>query len=282
MSIAAEVRPMVLAGTWYQGQPQRLAAAVDAYLAHAKTSQTDGKVIGLIAPHAGHRYSGWVAGHAFAAARNLTPRLVAVIGPMHHPYPYPLITSAHAFYQTPLGSLPVARHLLDDLSARLKDQLGFGLTPIANDPEHALEIQLPFLQRALAEPFLFIPIMLRQQDADTAQILGQTLAQTLAGQNCLLVASTDLSHFYNQPRAEKLDRALLQAAEAFDPAALFDLERRGLAEACGLGALATMFWAAKALGGEQVKILNYATSGSTSGDYERVVGYGAGVVLQGH
>jgi AmmeMemoRadiSam system protein B len=131
------------------------------------------------------------------------------------------------------------------LFARLKDQLGFGLTPIANDPEHTLEIQLPFLQRALAEPFLFIPIMLRQQDADTAQILGQTLA----GQDCLLVASTDLSHFYNQPRAEKLDRALLQAAEAFDPAVLFDLERRGLAEACGLGALATMFWAAKARGG---------------------------------
>lgn len=279
MQTVSEARPSSIAGTWYEGQPQRLAESVDTYLDRAKIETISGKVIGLVAPHAGHRYSGPVAGYAFAAARGLSPRLVAVIAPMHHPYPHPLITSAHAFYSTPLGDIPVARPLLEELSKKLEQALGYGLTSVANDPEHALEIELPFLQRALAAPFELIPLMLRQQDAHTARTLGETLAELLRGQDCLLVASTDLSHFYDQATAQKLDAAMLAAAESFDPDSLFDVERSGKGQACGIGALAATLWAASALGADAVKILNYATSGDISGDYERVVGYGAGVIL---
>ncbi|PKN93240.1 MAG: AmmeMemoRadiSam system protein B [Chloroflexi bacterium HGW-Chloroflexi-6] len=279
MQTVSEIRPSSIAGTWYEGQPKRLAESVDSYLERAKIEEITGKVIGLVAPHAGHRYSGPVAGYAFAAARGLTPSLVAVIAPMHHPYPYPLITSAHAYYHTPLGDIPVARAALDDLSARLEAQLGFGLSAVANDPEHSLEIELPFLQRALAAPFSLIPIMVRQQDPHTTRILGETLAEILRGQDCLLVASTDLSHFYDQATAQKLDSAMLSAAESFDPDLLFEVERSGKGQACGIGALAATLWAAKTLGADAVKILNYATSGNVTGDYERVVGYGAGVML---
>jgi AmmeMemoRadiSam system protein B len=278
MQTVSEFRPSAIAGTWYEGQPQRLAESVDAYLERAKIEEITGKVIGLVAPHAGHRYSGPVAGYAFAAARGLTPSLVAVISPMHHPYPYPLITSAHAFYQTPLGDIPVARPLLEALSKKLEQSLGYGLTPVANDPEHALEIELPFLQRALSAPFSLIPLMLRQQDRQTARILGETLAELLRDEDYLLVASTDLSHFYDQSAAKKLDTSMLAATESFNPDALFEIKRSGKGEACGLGALAATLWAAKALGADTVKILNYATSGDVSGDYERVVGYGAGVI----
>lgn len=120
--------------------------------------------------------------------------------------------------------------------------------------------------------------MLRQQDPTTARILGETLAELLRTEDCLLVASTDLSHFYDQSAARQLDSAMLTAAESFEPDALFEIERSGKGEACGLGALAATLWAAKALGADAVKILNYATSGDASGDYERVVGYGAGVI----
>jgi MEMO1 family protein len=281
MQTVSTIRPSSIAGTWYEGQPNRLAESVDSYLERAKIEKFTGKVIGLVAPHAGHRYSGPVAGHAFAAARGLTPSLVAIIAPMHHPYPHPLITSAHAFYHTPLGDIPIARAALDDLSARLEAQLGFGLTAIANDPEHSLEIELPFLQRALATPFALIPVMVRQQDPHTSRILGESLAGILRGQNCLLVASTDLSHFYDQATAQKLDAAMLSAAESFDPDLLFEVERSGKGQACGIGALAATLWAAKTLGADAVKILNYATSGDVSGDYERVVGYGAGVMVAG-
>ncbi len=280
MQTVSEIRPSSIAGTWYEGQPKRLAESVDAYLERANIEKIKGKVIGLVAPHAGHRYSGPVAGYAFAAARGLSPSLVAVIAPMHHPYPYPLITSAHSFYFTPLGNIPVARPQLDELSALLESRLGYGLSAIPNDPEHALEIELPFLQRALQNPFGLIPLMLRQQDPHTARVLGETLAEILRGQDCLLVASTDLSHFYNQAAAERLDTVMLNAAESFEPEALYEVERKGKGEACGLGALAATLWAAKALGADTVKILNYATSGNVSGDYERVVGYGAGVILQ--
>jgi len=278
MQTVSEARPSSIAGTWYEGQPQRLAESVDTYLERAKIETIQGKIIGLVAPHAGHRYSGPVAGYAFAAARGLSPSLVAVIAPMHHPYPHPLITTAHAFYRTPLGDIPVARPLLEALSAKLEHLLGYGLTPVANDPEHALEIELPFLQRALSAPFELIPLMLRQQDPHTARILGETLAELLRDEDCLLVASTDLSHFYDQDTAQKLDSAMLDAAQSFDPDSLFDIERSGKGEACGIGALAATLWAAKSLGADAVKILNYATSGDISGDYERVVGYGAGVI----
>jgi len=281
MQTVSEIRPSSIAGTWYEGQPKRLAESVDSYLEQANIEKIAGKVIGLVAPHAGHRYSGPVAGYAFAAARGLSPSLVAVIAPMHHPYPYPLITSAHSFYFTPLGNIPVARPQLNELSALLEHRLGYGLSALPNDPEHALEIELPFLQRALQNPFHLIPLMLRQQDPHTARILGETLAEILRGQDCLLVASTDLSHFYNQPAAEALDAAMLNAAESFEPDTLYEVERTGKGEACGIGALAATLWAAKALGADTVKILNYATSGNISGDYERVVGYGAGVIFQG-
>jgi MEMO1 family protein len=278
MHTVSEARPSSIAGTWYEGQPQRLAESVDSYLNRAKIETIQGKVIGLVAPHAGHRYSGPVAGYAFAAARGLSPRLVAVIAPMHHPYPYPIITSAHAFYRTPLGDIPVAHPLLEALSKKLEQALGYGLIPVANDPEHALEIELPFLQRALSAPFELIPLMLRQQDSHTARILGQALADLLRGQDCLLVASTDLSHFYDQRTAQKLDSAMLEATQTLDPDQLFAAEHSGKGEACGIGALAATLWAAQSLGADAVKILNYATSGDVSGDYERVVGYGAGVI----
>lgn len=278
MQTVSEARPSSIAGTWYEGQPQRLAESVDSYLNSAKIETIQGKIIGLVTPHAGHRYSGPVAAHAFAAARGLSPRLVAVIAPMHHPYPYPLITSAHAFYRTPLGDIPVARSLLEELSKKLEQTLGYGLTPVANDPEHSLEIELPFLQRALSAPFELIPLMLRQQDKHTARIIGQTLAELLHEEDCLLVASTDLSHFYGQTTANRLDTAMLNAAQSFKPEQLFEIERSGKGEACGIGALAATLWAAQTLGADTVKILNYATSGDVSGDYERVVGYGAGVI----
>ena len=99
-----------------------------------------------MSPHAGHRYSGAVAGYAFAAIRELTPQVVAVLSPMHYWTEYPLLTTAYQAYATPLGSLPVDRDGMNALDTCLHSQLGFGLTHIKNDPEHSLEIELPFLQ----------------------------------------------------------------------------------------------------------------------------------------
>lgn len=279
MSVA-EVRPSPIAGTWYDANPQRLAHLVDGFIDAAVLPPLVGTPVAIVAPHAGHRYSGAVAGYAFAAVRGLSPAVVAVVSPMHHPYPYSLLTTAHTAYGTPLGVLSVERALVNRLDETLKRRLGFGLTPVANDPEHSLEIELPFLQRALRSTFTLLPVMVRTHDSTTCRILGETLAETLAEKDVLLVASTDFSHFYDAETARRLDAAMLAQVEAFSPEGLFEVEAQGKGEACGLGALASVLWAAKALGGQMVKTLHHATSGDVTGDYRSVVGYGAAVVLR--
>jgi len=275
-----DVRPSPIAGRWYEGNAKALARSVDDFLANAKLPGLDGEVVGVIAPHAGHVYSGAVAGYAFSALRDRQPDLVAVIAPMHHPYYEPLITTSHDAYHTPLGNILVDREALTELDVVLKSELGFGLSAVPRDPEHSLEIELPFLQRALKSDWKLLPVMVRAQDPQVSEGLGKALAQVLRGKNFALVASTDLSHFYSQAAALKFDRAMLDTIESFDPEAAFDLERAGKGFACGLGAVTAVLWAARELGADRVKVLRHATSGDVTGDFSSVVGYGAAVILK--
>lgn len=280
MASIAPVRPSTLAGTWYEGNPRALARAVDQYLDRAELPELPGEVVAIIAPHAGHIYSGPVAGYAFAAVRGKTPDLVAVLSPMHQPYYEPLLTTAHSAYSTPLGEIPVDEESVSELDSRFKEILGYGLTRVAYDQEHSLEIELPFLQRALAGNFKLLPVMVRAQSSRVSKSLGAALAETLGGRNALLVASTDLSHFYNQKEALSFDTEMLRRIESFSPEDVFCAEEERKGFACGLGALTAVLWAAKGLGADTVKVLHHATSGDVTGDYNRVVGYGAAVALK--
>ncbi len=275
-----DLRPSPIAGTWYEGRPNVLAEEIDRYLDRAELPELSGEVIAVIAPHAGHRYSGPVAGYAFAAVRNRTPELVAIISPMHQPYYEPLLTARHDAYTTPLGNIPINKDALAELNAILKPELNFGVTAVPNDPEHSLEIELPFLQRALKGEFQILPVMVRSHQPAVAQVLGKALAKVLEGRDYLLVASTDLSHFYDQETANILDTEMLRCIESFQPESLFEAERTGKGYACGHAATAAVLWAARELGGDSVKILHHATSGDVTGDYRQVVGYGAAVVLK--
>jgi len=279
-----DVRPSPIAGTWYEGNAKTLARAVDEYLNGAQLPALDGEVVGIIAPHAGHRYSGDVAGYAFATVRGLHPDLVAVISPFHNLANYPLLTTAHEAYGTPLGNIEVDKSALAELSS----QLDIPITPIVADKEHSLEIELPFLQRALigrgdsaSRPYKLLPVMIRAQEVDVAKRLGLALANVLKDKKSLLIASTDLSHFYDQTTAKMLDAEMLKRFESFDPESIFEAEHTGKAFACGYAAVAAVLWASRELGANKVQILHHATSGDVTGDLSSVVGYGAGVVLKG-
>ena len=280
MRSKTDLRPSPIAGQWYPDNPRRLAASVDRYIEDAELPVIEGEVVAVMAPHAGHRYSGPVAGYAFSALRGLEQDVVAVISPMHQPTSQPLLTSAHEAYQTPLGTIPIDRDTIDALDAALKAELGFGVTPIPHDSEHSLEIELPFLQRALEGEFSRIPVMVRDQSANVARALGNALAEVLNERNCILVASTDLSHFYPQSVAEKLDAEVLRRVEAFDPEGVLRVEEQGKGFACGRGALAAVLWAAKEMKADTVKILNYATSGDITNDFTQVVGYASAVITR--
>ena len=274
------MRPSPIAGQWYEGEPKALARSIDSYLDHAQLPELHGEVIGVVAPHAGHQYSGPVAGYAFAALRGRTPDLVAVLSPFHNVHNAPLLTSAYDAYETPLGTIPIDDLSVQELNTLLKSSLGFGLTRISNDPEHSLEIELPFLQRALKSEWKLLPIMVRAVEPRVSQALGKALAKVLQGKNAILVASTDLSHYYAQESALAFDNVMLSKIEAFDPMGAFEAERDDKGFACGLGALTAVLWACKELGADSVTILHHATSGDVTGDYSGVVGYGAAAILK--
>ena len=279
MSEIAEIRPSPIAGTWYSGDPERLRQQIDGYLTSAHLPELNGEVIAVIAPHAGHRYSGQTAGYAFASVLGQTRDLVVILSPMHAAYPANLITSAHRAYATPLGPVWIDQEALAQLNEALAKD-GLPLTPVANDKEHSLEIELPFLQCALSNNFKLLPLMVRSQSPLIARQVGHALAETLRGRNCLLVASTDLSHFYPQNVAETLDAEMLRRMASFSPDDLFAAERTGQGFACGVSAVAAVLWAARELGADTVKILHHSTSGDETGDMTSVVGYGAGVALK--
>ncbi len=279
--LASRVRPSPIAGHWYPGDPKVLASMVDRMLEEGLRAlpPLEGEVLGVIAPHAGIRYSGPIAGRAFAAVVGRTYDLVALVGPMHYPFDAPFLTTAHEMYDIPFGTIPVARHALKTLDALLQQRLGYGLTYVANDPEHSLEMELPFLRRALQGPFSLLPLMVRTVEPYPLQVLGESLAEVLRESRALLVASTDLSHYFPDEAARLLDQEMIRRIEAMDPLAVLRAEEEGVAYACGRAAVAAVLWAARALGARKVVSLGYATSGDTSGDYSAVVGYYAAAIL---
>ena len=272
-----DIRPSPIAGTWYPGTAGQLAESIDHLLEGETKIEPNSELVGVIVPHAGHRYSGSVAGAAFRLMRGLTPDIVAVVSPMHNLAPGQVLTSGHDAYQTPLGEITVDQEAVRKLSDAMQKRTGFALYPLRNDREHSLEIELPFLQRALG-PFQLLPVMILDQRESTAEALGLALGETLAGRKALLVASSDLSHFFPDAAARTFDAEMMRRVERFDPAAVMRAEEEKTASACGRAAIAAVLWAARALGADRVSIMGYANSGEVTGDKSSVVGYGSAAI----
>ncbi len=280
MSTISEFRPSPIAGRWYDSDPERLAQQLDGYLNGVKIPALEGEVIGLVVPHAGYIYSGRTAAYGFKAVQGQRRDLVVVISPLHGFHPALALTSAHQAYLTPLGSQRIDVEAVRAVDESLRRQYDWGLTAVARDQEHSLEIELPFLQRALSGDFKLLPIMLRTQDPREIQQLSQVLTEVLRGRNCLLVASSDLSHFFPEETASLLDGEMLRQIGAFSPQGVLDAEREEKGFACGVAAVATVLWVTRALGAKKVEILHHSTSGDTTGDHSSVVGYGAAAILK--
>lgn len=277
-----DIRPSPIAGRWYSADPERLAHTIDAYLDAAEVTAPPGEIVGVIVPHAGHIYSGPVAAYAFRLLRQLPVEVVVILSPSHFHADGPLMTSSHDAYSTPLGVVEIDRPALGALQTALGAVFGRAgtelLVEIRRDREHAIEIQLPFLQRVLPPGFRLIPVMMRDQSARLALALGQAVARVVQGRRALIVGSSDLSHYYPQAVAEKLDAEMLRQLGGFDPEGVLAAEAEGRGMACGHGALAAALWAMRDLGATQSQVVKYATSGAVSGDLESVVGYGAVVI----
>ena len=270
-----DLRPSPIAGRWYPAEAVELAETVDRYLDEAQAEAIPGETVAIVAPHAGLPYSGPVAAYAYRALRGASFEIAAILCPSHYHDDGALMTSEHTAYATPLGEVRVDHGALAALQLALPDE---PIVEIRRDREHAIEIELPFLQRVLAPGFALLPLMLRDQSERLTRALGEALTQVLRGRRALVIASSDLSHYHPQAVARKLDTEMLKQIEAFDPAGVLAAQESGQGFACGYGAIAAGLWAARALGATHSRVVRYATSGDMVGDYSSVVGYGAAVM----
>jgi len=279
------VRPSPIAGRWYSSNPVHLRESISAYLENATTPTFSGKIRALILPHAGHCYSGQTAAYALKAIESQQYSRIFILSPSHEYYQGDVLTSAHDAYQTPLGTVPVDRESLLTLSNGLEKH-GLSLVAIRNDREHSIEIELPFLQHLLPDGFDLIPLMLMDQSLSTARTLSTHLSDLILSspdnEPTLLIASSDLSHFYQQGQANRLDQRLIESLQNFDPTIFYALKATHKAEACGYGAIATVLLTAKKLGASQITIADYRTSGDVSKDFDSVVGYVSAIISEGN
>jgi MEMO1 family protein len=257
LASAQRVRQPAVAGAFYPDSPDALRTMVDGFLAGVAARGLSG-LRALVCPHAGYRYSGPVAASGFKQIAGRDFDQVVVMAPSHHvPFHGVALPDVDAF-GTPLGTIPVA--------ARARELVGQGPFVLDSTPhqrEHALEVELPFLQRMLGR-FELVPLVFGAVDeAEVARRLDK-----LVGPRTLVVASSDLSHYHPYARATELDRSTVDAIVRLDVDALEG------AEACGKGPVLALVQLAR-LRGWKAELLDYRNSGDTAGDRSRVVGYAA-------
>jgi len=274
-----QVRKPAVAGQFYTGDPVALTKELTGFFSKAKKEPIPGKIVGLIAPHAGYMYSGQVAAYAFKLLDGLSFGTVVVISPSHIAYfPGASVYNGGA-YETPLGTIPIDTALagkIADQNERISlSDKGHGFVGMRG--EHSLEVELPFLQAVLGK-FKLVAIVVGDQDYATSESLGQAMAAALKGENALIVASSDLSHYHPYQEAVRLDNVVMDHVNSFDPKGLFRDISSGVCEACGGGPITATMIAAKGLGADKAKVLQYANSGDVTGDKSGVVGYMAAVM----
>lgn len=259
------VRRPAAAGTFYPRDAELLEETVAGLLAGARVAR-NGRIRAVIAPHAGYVYSGAVAAEAFAGLKALKGRIerFVVIGPAHFVRFRGIAVPSVAAFRTPLGEVPLDREAIGEIA---------GLPQIVTNDEphageHALEVELPFLQMVLGA----VPVIPLVVGSARAEEVAEVL-ERLWDEKTLVVVSSDLSHYHDYQTARRLDAATAAAIECCDEGAI------GPGDACGALALRGMLIEAKRrrLAIERLDLRN---SGDTAGDRNRVVGYGAWVVRE--
>ena len=268
-------RAAAVAGTWYPGSPGALAREVDAYVSAAGPAPP-GDVTAVIAPHAGMMFSGPVAASAYKAAAAAGAYDAAVlVGPSHFVGFDGVALYPDGAFETPLGAVPIDGDLAEDIREACSVVHAFHA---AHRREHSLEMQLPFLKRLLPDVPI-VPLLMGYQVRDTIVSLADALGSVAPRRRVLLVASTDLSHYFDAATAASLDARVEAAIAAFDPDRFLELfeqypeGERGRYVACGGGPAIAVMRAARARGASAARVLRYAHSGEISGDNSGVVGY---------
>jgi AmmeMemoRadiSam system protein B len=269
------LRLPAVAGRFYPQETQELERQVASFCADSHAAESRRRAIACMVPHAGYRFSGHVAGAVYS--RLELPRKFVLLGPRHHPHGKPRAILSDGEWETPLGRAEIdtelARELMEACPALAEDE-------VAHRDEHAIEVQLPFLQ-CLAGSFRFVPIALGPLDFAELESLGRAIAGVVARQAepVLLIASSDMNHYESDEVTRRKDSLALERLLALDPRGLYDVVRNASITMCGVGPAVSVLAAARLLGATRAELIRYATSGDISGDRREVVGY-AGVIVE--
>jgi len=277
--MSTAVRQPAVAGRFYPGNAQHLRTEVETFTtprASAGLKVVEAKVpaVGCVVPHAGYMYSGAVAGAVYR--RLELPRRCVILCPNHTGIGEPLAIMSQGAWRTPLGDVTIDAALAD----ALKDE-----APLLSEDaqahryEHALEVQLPFLQ-VLRPGFQFVPVTIGTNNFETLSALGDAIGSVLADlpEAVLVIASSDMNHYESDDVTRVKDRRAIDQVLALDPRGLYDTVREGHISMCGYGPATIMLTAARKLGASKAELIRYATSGDVSGDRDMVVGY-AGIAV---
>lgn len=268
------MRTPVVAGRFYPGSPTELAETVSELFAKAGTVQKE-KALAVVSPHAGYIYSGELA--AKTLSRIIIPETVVIIGPNHHGRGAQVALSAQS-WEMPFGVVPV-----DQEMAALLVEHGTGditIDETAHDPEHSLEVQIPFLQK-LQDRLTIVPLIVSQITFSQCEEVAKSLADAIQRLNkdILIVASSDMSHYESRGTATKKDRLALQDVENLHPQELYNTVFNNRISMCGVIPVVITLLTARLMGATRADLVDYTDSGYVSGDTKQVVGY-AGFVIR--
>lgn len=267
------IRQPAVAGMFYSSSPTRLRGDIQLLLDISHQEEIFSDAVGIVSPHAGYMYSGKTAAHAFNAVGGNKYDTVIIISPSHKEY-FPGISIYDGdAYRTPLGDVPLNK----EMSACLIENSKYIFEGIeGHRGEHAVEVQIPFLQMIMRD-FSIVPVVMGDQRKMFVDLLAGKLAEII-DESTLIVASSDLSHFYEKHEANILDSIIEKRITDFEYEKLQeDLENK-LCEACGGGAIVAMMKAADQINKNKSKVLARSDSGDVSGDNSEVVGYLSAVV----
>ena len=284
--MTSAVRTPAVAGRFYPGRAEDLLREVREFTSPSKTPIETGRIdaIGCVAPHAGYIYCGSVAGAVYSRLK--IPERCVILCPNHTGKGRPLAIMANTTWQTPLGEVAADA----DMAARLLRRFpALQEDSAAHRAEHAIEVQLPFLQASRPE-LKIVPIAIGTSDFDVLRGLGETLADVIADHHeedqkterqakVLIIASSDMNHYESDTITRIKDHKAIERVLAMDARGLWEVVLNEDISMCGFGPTVVMLTAAKLLGATSATLLKYATSGDVSGDYESVVGY-AGIIVE--
>ncbi len=266
------IRKPAQAGRFYMKDPEALREQVGKYV-QSDVEKED--VLGIVVPHAGYFYSGKVAGAVYS--RINLPDTIIIIGPNHTGIGAEISIMAEGEWEMPNGRVKIDSSLAKELLFQAGDLAQEDEQ--AHLHEHSLEVQLPFIQY-FKKDFGIVPICMRDHRVATCKKLGKAIAKVIKSKlPCLIVASTDMTHYESQKDAERKDRLAIDKILRLDPENLLKTVMENDISMCGPGPTATMIFACKELGAKKSELVLYNTSAEASGDYSAVVGY-SGVVVK--